>query len=1655
MSDWRSGNNKDGMGRKESRPKPKPLPPAKPNANDSSSVPPGPSTDWRGNAKKRTVASKPQDRPWTGRGREKTASISGLKKAFLLSGLGLAIAFLFYSYWVFVFDHDPRLPVVISIAADYTTLDLGGNSFGTQSFEFKQKKLHLFPASHKLANSEPFKLKADEQFLNEIKTNDTWGRTWSGFENYRTGTVLGGGGPSKLVTAYFISCMIARESAPVIGTVVNSGEASNANQWVLLTKDDDPFKQSNGDKITISKLFERIARQTADGSYALVVMDVKPPAVVANLGDLEFPQKTFEKAFEGLSPELKHRLVVCLPCDEGQESWIAPEFSSSVFAHFFWKGVTTGFDNSRRKWSILDFQKSLKDQVSNWVARYRYAKQMPTFLMSNATEGRIKDVQLVETTGGAVDAQSGSNLKSILKERFSSLEGLWEEYATLQHCVYSNPLRHATMESGLIQMEDVVEYANEATWKEFESRIKEHIRKLKDLSKFDRRVSLVEAKQYSEFLRDRSVFNDQVDSKCLAAWNGLEKAAKSDDKQIWTKAFSKMELRQAIDQCALDPERISVEWIEVRLLKLVHEAIGDEAENPKAVEAIAGLFKMYSELNTIAFQPRLELSRWTAKKVIALDKLFSECFDHFFAAEFDACIEKLRSLQTGFLALSEEFESLKKAMTTRDEVLWLVPHLLASQMRMSRHVNSNDAKSLFASDIGSLLQDAISIRDSLEDDQATFGTLSLKPDAGKKLEELTNRLKEVFTKTASKAETDPGTLPMSRIALRWPLLPKDLRSKLHNQLVNLYEIKKTDGGNSEATNNDWSSLTPSSVGGEFLSNLLLAGSNLEVSGSYYERLVKNDPRYSISTINPDKDYSSGSTPVKQRIYRASYQTRMVANSFGQRATTTRPREELWPWNSPDQLQAVNEVLYNHLQAERLCIARWGDGDLDAPSAQGLYFERMLALKGSVSKSFNASPVQALKDFDQARSISPDLEASLTKLSDGAVAEVKRLGITVSPFGLNDDSPVSLTLAPNSLDALAAVSVHEDSKPERIRFSESSKTNSKSFQLNKDITHGESIEKLLKLDPKLVGKQLRLSVRGHYRKSPLREADGANTFSITMDRQIGSATVRVAAKDAEPITLWVLLDCSGSMVGIHEKAKATAKSLLLRVQELNHSGECPIDVGFIVFGREPGPDMPPLLVQSQIGNQIFRTEIMKGERIEKLVELVDDTWLKPSRCTPLYDAIFSATDKSKEDGSNWIVVISDGSNDLGDPLPANAPEKERDSYYISEAGKKTAVQLERRILESKSRLFIFQYKNDRYYKEARTRSDDEMFPQTKRDEIAKEDNRLKELYGKLTPDRKLFFSDFESLQQELLELLPRSTVDIVSDSRTVLKSGKLAERIGVEMVQPLNAVLRVQSYGQKQAKELPIWFSGGEKLEFNYSGTRGLTVIPYKNDPNGFGKSSKPMAADGGSKFKVAVKATTATTAPDRLDIQLSLRGMVDETIDQKTFTRRPSFVVASIRPTDSPLNQAFWVSDHSFRPATHYPILQLPYVPWQQDNQWHSEDVDMDVWMADEVPTSAFKVSLKPGDQEEVMESKFRCVRTKDQVTVSIPGATMDRYFVMCSRATKTVRDFLDGRETKIVFDVPSAQATEISIVKLSELQSWAADGTLQHFSVSELKFAK
>ncbi|HUP79066.1 MAG TPA: vWA domain-containing protein, partial [Pirellula sp.] len=606
-----------------------------------------------------------------------------------------------------------------------------------------------------------------------------------------------------------------------------------------------------------------------------------------------------------------------------------------------------------------------------------------------------------------------------------------------------------------------------------------------------------------------------------------------------------------------------------------------------------------------------------------------------------------------------------------------------------------------------------------------------------------------------------------------------------------------------------------------------------------------------------------------------------------------------------------------------------------------------------------------------------------------------------------------------------------------------------------------------MDSSLVaGNQMRISVRGNYRESQLVAKDDTNSYQIRFQRPPTSpSTIRVNAK-SDPITMWVLLDCSGSMAfdNIHEKARTTAKSLLEHIQELNENGECPINVGLIAFGRRDNVPTPTAWTKSSIGNQIFKSQIKTGAEISQLIELVDSEWIQPSGCTPLYDAIYTACEGSKADNRNWIVVISDGSNDVNDDLkPVDAIDD--GTYYIIKGGNKNVKQIKQRIEDSKSSLFIGQVKNDRYYIESKRTDGTPKFDREKRGRIDNANSELRELFDNVSSKKlggatsKLFYNDFKSLEHDLIASLPYSTVTVDSDGRTIA-SGRFGKNIGLQVNEPIDATVKIQSFGQ--TANTVISLVGSEGLKFNYSDSNGLNCIKFSEDRQTFGLGTdfSRMSSSGENSLRVFAKITPhSDSSMYQLVLQVAIQGTAAENIQQKLFTRRPVFVLAAIKPAGGGPETSTLISDTRFLPMTHYPILLFPNIPWKKEEKWLSEQIDFDVWMADKLPEKAVKVSLKSGDHKELKEfdKMIVCKRTDNDVTVQIQSRTADRFFVICNSAKDTTRTMVEGKETEAKFELQEGdeKPVELVVVKESDLKQSVEQGSVKHYGINDMRFLK
>ena len=544
--------------------------------------------------------------------------------------------------------------------------------------------------------------------------------------------IIRGGGPGKNVTAYYVSCYVVRTN-------------SNSNgEWLLVGENDDPFELDyNKSPLSVKAFFERIAEQTAPGSYAWIALDAKTPTVVGNLGDLEFPSNSIESTFKQLQSDFQNRLIVTLPCggktketDGGketiphQESWMAPEFGNSVFGHFFLQGVFTGFGKQEPIVTLESFEENLTEKIKQWVELHRFAVQRPLFLMSEDTRKQKARIKLFEITGVHSQDFAPKRLsRDQISGKFKDLDTLWKNFETLRSYHRWSPLAYAEIESQLLQMEDLAECeepgkSKSSNWAGLVNETKTKIELLKSKIKFTRNVSLIEARSYGRIFSDLPITNftnilkeskaagpnwlknpdvwpwrmkpetdsdltaaRSRDDKCFLVWDVFQRFAQADEASGWSKVFSRENLESALKYVG-PTKGETPEWLEIQLLKIIHDEIdfpNDSSKSSLVPEAIARTLATFSTLQDISTSPNHETSWWMDRQLVELDKKFLVAFDLLVANQFDKCIQGIQGFKNDLESRRQFRDELELAMSCRDDAFQIAPHALASLMRLYRH----------------------------------------------------------------------------------------------------------------------------------------------------------------------------------------------------------------------------------------------------------------------------------------------------------------------------------------------------------------------------------------------------------------------------------------------------------------------------------------------------------------------------------------------------------------------------------------------------------------------------------------------------------------------------------------------------------------------------------------------------------------------------------------------------------------------------------------------------------------------------------------------------------------------------------------------------------------------------------------------------------
>jgi hypothetical protein len=1634
MSNWRNDEGKQDQHRDARKPKSSPLP-----VIARKETPPlPPKKDWRGRAinVNRQETAKLGDRSWTGSHSSSAPSIGPLLKYAVAGVIGLAVLGLFVGLWKFLFDNPPKLPVIISIAGSHSILDIGENPFGKQALDWLavSNKDIVLGNLNLVSNNDK-----SDTFLRELKTKKDWIETGSVQPQLDSRTIrsgkMGGGGPNKNVACYFLSGHVVR------------AQSNSSEPWVLLCKDDDPYSSSNvagpADQVRgigIKTVLERIGEQTHDNSYAWVVFDMCPPSVVTNVCDLEFPYQAFDEAFQGLSEPLKDRIIVTLPCSEGQESWLAPEYSCSLFAYQFWRGLAMGFDMPDGPIDLERFEEKLKNEVNSWAALHRHASQTPTFLMSDRSKTSKKKILLFSTERNKSNSFVSPSFDADIKTRLDRLDDLWDRFDKLGHTSQSNPMEYTSLEAQLIAMEDLAETGS-ANWTKLSDNAVKSIKKLEEAPRFDRRVSLIESLQhiaapwYARRVSNSEIFSQELlkeldstvkpewmmnppfwsstppapssklarDDCCLKVWTVLQQNALLDDRGVWERTFTPERLTMCLSYLpAKSDGETRAEWLEIQLIKILRDAVANDSLSETAktasVASVAKAIRTYSLLTKAGTYPNPELSRWTKNELLELERLYFIGLDALVANQFDLCNSTLTGVSTRVDAIRNQVETLSHAMQFRDSTLRLAPHLLAAWMRETRYASENqsDLRSN-ARELAKLVTQAHRARDILADPSQNIASLVRLSESLSTLQILVDGTQNTFSNFEKDQQGDPESNRKCRTALRWPMLDIQLRKRFHQQLASFYlkSDERTTKPSSTITH-----LAPSKLVEYFLTCL----DDIKVQESYREWLER-DPR--ISSM-PRMMQIADTVP----LYANCYAVRSIGSSVGQRAIADPLTSERWPWNAAQQFYAQNLNAYCELQIARINQAHWGDRELAETQVDGkYYFERLAEPYEILNRK-----VKSTAALDWKVSFVTNAHTETIRLHQ----DFSRLNLTANAEESEDDLPSQITLSGTfGTNDSSGVRVAGRTGP------------TEAFELNK-----QNHRLRLSINP-MVDESLLLSHRGHTRRIGIPKPQSTDKIQFVREKR-QTPTIKVQAAKTEPVTLLILLDCSASMIyeGIHSKAIETVKSLLRRVGDLSQRGENQIEVGLIVFGRKEKGNPPLGFNRSRQSSEIFYSEIRPSSDVDSILRLANSDWIIPSGCTPLYHAIGEACDMAERRmGRARIVVVSDGGNNT---------DSNEYSYTGTVLGPE---QVKNKLKKSLASLYVYQYDNNGEFPTE----------QSVKDELMGIINSDANQAGKGRASQ-VFYQDFAAMTKAIEESLPFSTVTIEAGGKNIGHK-RFGEDIEVPGDYPMAVEVQVESMGLKANNNL--WLEGSEQIELEYqSNTNRLGFIDFERSP---GARNKGFTFPNKTQQFLSISQPrweSSTLTQQTVFFNLAIRPDITSQVEPK-FTRRPKFVVAEMRPIANTDGDSILISDFDYEPRTHYPILKTGSIKLTQ-MEWESNQMDFKIWFSSETPNFGRTIRLDDKQTDSVLEDTatgrgVAIERNGTRISARIDSNLADRYFVVCWTAEKSTR-FLSGRnERRVEFQVDENHRgpVEIQVISLRSLQQAANSGDIGFFAFEPQTFRK
>jgi len=1154
---------------RESDPEPtKPVKPAKSSKPAKPATQPSPAqsalgrqTDWRGRQKTPTVKSSSagahvstkdwlaSDSPEAGPSRStirKWVIVSLLFTAFVATTT-ILIQQLFFKL--------PKLPLYAICVGEYPSVpELRENPFGN----YQRKQVEAINQNYVLPYART--LNGNDHLLGLLKSKD-----WLSSLQLPADLVKLG----RPVTAYYINCFAKIDHDSI----------------ELYHQSSTPFVGGDSEarsSINLQTLLENLAGAATKkkDQYLWVILDLQLPHTISALGDLSPRWRTAVentlarvKSDNPDHPDWYDRLVVTIPANDGQNSWLAPEYSASFFSYHLFKLLDTPQKDASLVRRILgspltldEFQSNLNRRVSEDVASRRFAVQQPVWLPEENVQ-KFNSIGLVGGSQGSFQSTAVGDLAP----RSQQIQELWKklDYEILRDAYRWDPVGYAKVESQLLALEEISQYQPDsfaAASRDVEQSLgrlmsptvvfgasliedaqraeyfwaNDHAEQLIGKTKID---SIINQGEPLPFWRKASDSHPETapeemklsdNEKLRLVWEAFSQAA-TNDSSSWTEVFQLDRLSKAMEYLELNYESDRPPPIEIYLLQRLRDDLDWQKADvgPIRAEACAKLIATFEILQTIATDPEPMLARWLLEPLRTAEADFLLGFDWLMAGGFQESIGKFNSCRTQLQILQVQAENVAVGIESAQETLWIAPHALAWLLREYQ----------FSEDTQSLDRDLGELGQAVHDSMFLYKQMSL---ADRQLSQLVvegaamrNRLATLQQKfhsyvesktdfpSTSAASRSSQTYRRNRIALMCPLLTLGQRTRLHqNVAAYLGDVGSGSSAAAEFSLTEQRALDAAVQ--TFLRPLNAANSDQRLH-ALWSLLASGDLRYGLleqmSGFEPA--LTSDDSTMRRTLLEAELWLRVMSFVIGDTPTlqAKTDSQNSWPFSAACLRWKLAETERCVWQVARMAEAGWGHGSIPSSDDPNRFYfgqlgGRYLSQTPNLANAAASERAEQLLRNGQKRLV--ERAQSLNRLS-------VRFGNERQTIGDSDTVAAPIVVTGSSWKAVAAAYLGNRGQllPWQLRYPED-----RVLAIPLDMA-SETTEKYKDFSTNWAsGKPIgNLAVRGNYRIGPIEwRSEAAPYIGMELKKELKSdAEIYVdAAGDAPVMNVVLLLDCSNSM-----------------------------------------------------------------------------------------------------------------------------------------------------------------------------------------------------------------------------------------------------------------------------------------------------------------------------------------------------------------------------------------------------------------------------------------------------------------------------------------------------------------------------------------------